>query len=894
MKKVLILLILAICSVSLFGQIEPIQMQGNPYKGGILRSMVKYYDEWQGDTMYYYQHDTIPQDSLFVRNDTIFLKNGSGFAVLPDVDLSGYAEIADSSQWTLSGTNLFPKSLSANVGIGLNNPAQQLELTGSFRTPATTSSTTGVWYKGTAPFIHNFGTGNTFTGVNSGNFTLSGSYNNGQGLNTLYSLTNGNYNNAQGYASLYANTTGSSNTAQGSSALNANIDGNHNTAQGYIALNKNTSGGGNTGAGSLALENNTTGSYNVCSGYAALRHLVGSSTIGIGAFAGYNISSSTGSIFIGRHAGYQSGSLAAGAYNTVIGYDAGRALGSGANNILLGYDVELAAPNTSNQLNIGNAIYATGLGTGSTPSASAAVGIGTSTPAAQLHTTGTVRLAGAGTPGAGKVLTSDADGDATWETPAAGGDTQDLSIDSLGRRFQISLVDGGSVKFLDTNSGGTVTSIASGNGMNFSTITSTGTVTMGTPSSLSSITTNAVTSTSHTHAIDTSSTKGIATQHDLLSKLGTTLTSGNIFVGNASNIATGVTMSGDATMSNAGALSIGANKITEAMLKAVDTPNDEEYLTYETTTGDFEWQAFSGLTGSGAANRMAYFTGASTLKGSTLITNDSTTITSMLNIMHTSASGINGLRLFTTNSTPAGSNLRWQLANVSGNLVFNGANTSSLFKIQNSGGTDKFIFDPNNNKIGVYNGTGIDYGNDATGQTTKYLGYDNANNRVAWLVPTATIDQKFAKFWRSTAYNVNHTSNKALPLFKYNDTSNPPNPIYNFEGFTMALGDTTLQVPAAGYYELSLNMKAATTAETGSSSLQFQYFIGDSSPTGCYLGYQTLTSPNASAEQITYNTIVYIPAPLSSNKLRIKVASTVSGAVYSVISAVDFTIKRIE
>ncbi len=43
------------------------------------------------------------------------------------------------------------------------------------------------------------------------------------------------------------------------------------------------------------------------------------------------------------------------------------------------------------------------------------VGIGTTAPAAQLHTTGSVRFAGAGTPGAGKVLTSDASGNATWQ-----------------------------------------------------------------------------------------------------------------------------------------------------------------------------------------------------------------------------------------------------------------------------------------------------------------------------------------------------------------------------------------------------------------------------------------------------------------------------------------------
>jgi hypothetical protein len=49
------------------------------------------------------------------------------------------------------------------------------------------------------------------------------------------------------------------------------------------------------------------------------------------------------------------------------------------------------------------------------------VGIGTITPTAQLHTTGSVRFAGAGTPGLGKVLTSDATGTATWETPSGGG-----------------------------------------------------------------------------------------------------------------------------------------------------------------------------------------------------------------------------------------------------------------------------------------------------------------------------------------------------------------------------------------------------------------------------------------------------------------------------------------
>lgn len=48
--------------------------------------------------------------------------------------------------------------------------------------------------------------------------------------------------------------------------------------------------------------------------------------------------------------------------------------------------------------------------------------------------------------------------------------------------------------------------------------------------------------------------------------LSSTLSSGNIFVGNVSNVATGVAMSGDATISNTGALTIAANAITTAKI----------------------------------------------------------------------------------------------------------------------------------------------------------------------------------------------------------------------------------------------------------------------------------------------------------------------------------------
>jgi hypothetical protein len=53
------------------------------------------------------------------------------------------------------------------------------------------------------------------------------------------------------------------------------------------------------------------------------------------------------------------------------------------------------------------------------------------------------------------------------------------------------------------------------------------------------------------------------------------------------------THTGDVT--GAGALTIQADKILEGMLKAVDTAVDEDFLTYEFTTGDFEWHSIADL-----------------------------------------------------------------------------------------------------------------------------------------------------------------------------------------------------------------------------------------------------------------------------------------------------------
>ncbi|MEX2055187.1 MAG: hypothetical protein WD972_03305, partial [Candidatus Andersenbacteria bacterium] len=58
-----------------------------------------------------------------------------------------------------------------------------------------------------------------------------------------------------------------------------------------------------------------------------------------------------------------------------------------------------------------------------------------------------------------------------------------------------------------------------------------------------------------------------------------------------STLESALDIAGDVSGTGLGSVTIGADKVLESHLKAVDTASDEECLTYETTTGDFEWQA---------------------------------------------------------------------------------------------------------------------------------------------------------------------------------------------------------------------------------------------------------------------------------------------------------------
>lgn len=161
--------------------------------------------------------------------------------------------------------------------------------------------TAGNILKGTVPFVHNFGTSNTFIGENAGNFTMTGSFNTASGFQALQANTTGSFNTANGVNALLGNTEGAGNTASGTGALQSNTFGSNNTANGASALQNSTVGESNTASGTGALFRNTTGNNNAAFGTFALgSNTTGSVNIAIGNSAGFNLTTGDNNIDIGN------------------------------------------------------------------------------------------------------------------------------------------------------------------------------------------------------------------------------------------------------------------------------------------------------------------------------------------------------------------------------------------------------------------------------------------------------------------------------------------------------------------------------------------------------------------------------------------------------------------
>ncbi|NCC23364.1 MAG: hypothetical protein EOM26_13035, partial [Alphaproteobacteria bacterium] len=124
-----------------------------------------------------------------------------------------------------------------------------------------------------------------------------------------------------------------------------------------------------------------------------------------------------------------------------------------------------------------------------------------------------------------------------------------------------------------------------------------------------------------------------------------------------------------------------ADSVLESHLKAVDTANDEECLTYESTTGDFEWQTCGsgGGTPGGSATQVQYNDGSGfagdadftwDATGNTLSVTGSISLTNRINI-----GGTVGLSAPTYPASSGGSGGgKWSDGATSGEIYYNSGN----------------------------------------------------------------------------------------------------------------------------------------------------------------------------------------------------------------------------
>ena len=87
---------------------------------------------------------------------------------------------------TLGTSGIFTIKDASNNYLTLSQSTGQINILKTLRLENTTSSSLGIIFKGADRFIHNYGSGNTFMGINSGNFTMTGALNTALGFITLY------------------------------------------------------------------------------------------------------------------------------------------------------------------------------------------------------------------------------------------------------------------------------------------------------------------------------------------------------------------------------------------------------------------------------------------------------------------------------------------------------------------------------------------------------------------------------------------------------------------------------------------------------------------------------------------------------------------------------------
>ncbi len=169
---------------------------------------------------------------------------------------------------------------------------------------------------------------------------------------------------------------------------------------------------------------NSTGAWNNFIGDNAGRSSSGTQKNAFGYFAGYASINSSYCNYFGASSGERNNGAD---YSNFFGFGTGLSYTGnnvGANNIIIGKYITL--PNAaSNSMNIGGVLFGTNFSSSLSgnpsflPVLNGRIGIGQNNPQATLDINGNIKIVD-GTQGAGKVLTSNANGLATWQQPSTG------------------------------------------------------------------------------------------------------------------------------------------------------------------------------------------------------------------------------------------------------------------------------------------------------------------------------------------------------------------------------------------------------------------------------------------------------------------------------------------
>ena len=422
-------------SSGLFAQgIEPSSLQPTPYQGGILKGITPYVDPFSGETRYIYQHDTIVfnPDSIYVKTatghdpDTIYLRDGSGFALLPKSGGGGggggggtVTSVALETDTTGTDVSVTGSPITTSGTFTLNIPIASATNTGKLSSSDWTTFNNKVGGTGTATRIPYWQNSNTLIdgdwlktqaenyrlllgslnrsmniGVNSGNNNQGndniniGLFNgNGFGAGNSDNISIGNQNYWSSSTGTQNITLGRTNYIYGTGSFNINIGSGINprgTGSNNVYIGRSIAGNSvagshyeNVGLGFNIMNSVTTAFRNVANGSYALANLTtGSENLGLGFYAAAGITSGSSNVGIGSYAlafgtGSRGANVGIGSYslanstgnnNVAIGIGAGRY--QGESSVCVG-DNSFGNSVSVGSYNVGIGYFAGNLETGS-------------------------------------------------------------------------------------------------------------------------------------------------------------------------------------------------------------------------------------------------------------------------------------------------------------------------------------------------------------------------------------------------------------------------------------------------------------------------------------------------------------------------------------------------